>query len=129
MKKVIVTLLLLFNLSLQAAPSTNDLPPKEKQKEQTSNELTRLNNLIQVTAKNLEKQKSLLIMVQEYQVLQDKYLRNSDDNDQLFRLVKAAHRLSETIKENNLSQTFSSDFMSELNMFSQIAQKRGIPKP
>ena len=129
MKKVIATLLLLFTLSLQATPSTNDLPPKEKQKEQTSNELTRLNNLIQVTAKNLEKQKSLLIMVQEYQHMQEKYLKSPDDNDQLFRLVKAAYRLSETIKENNLSQTFSSDFMSELNLFSQIAQKRGIPKP
>lgn len=114
----------------QFHPVTSDLPPHTNDPLQiTGNEITKLDALIEVTQQNLENQKKLRKLVSEYQQIQAQYLLNADDKEVLYRAVKSAHRLLENIKENHLTQAFDSQFISELSFFSQIATKRGIPKP
>lgn len=93
------------------------------------NEIARLDTLIQATELSLEGQKKLRIQIVEYQKLQDIFLKNPKDNELLFKVIKSAYRTLQTIKENNLTQTFDADFIDELTVLSQPATKRGIPKP
>jgi hypothetical protein len=44
-------------------------------------------------------------------------------------MIKSAYATLNTIKENHLEQTFDPDFISELTIISQVAKKRGVPKP
>jgi hypothetical protein len=93
------------------------------------NEISRLDTLIQATQQSLDGQKELKERIIHYQNAFNAYLRNSQDNEQLFQLIKSAYYTLKSIKENNLLHTFDSDFISELTMLSQFATKRGIPKP
>jgi hypothetical protein len=94
-----------------------------------NNEIERLDTLIQATQQSLENQKALRASIVEYQKIQNLYLQNTQDNELLFHLIKNAHYLLESIKENHLLHTFDSDFLSELTLLSQAANKRGMPKP
>lgn len=91
--------------------------------------LTFIDHLIEVTEKNLESQKQLRGMVKEYMQIQVAYLKSPSDKELALKMVKSAHEVLAKIKETNLTQAFDPDFISELNLFSQIASKRGIPSP
>lgn len=93
------------------------------------NELTMLDNLIEVTQQNLERQEALRELVKEYQKVHDQYMKNIDDKELLYGLIKKAYRLLENIKESHLEHAFAPEFISELTVFSQVAAKRGVPKP
>lgn len=92
-------------------------------------EIAALNHLIETTKKNFQNQNKLLEQLKKYQEIQDQYLKDTNDNEVLFQLVKEGYALSEGIKTNQLTDLFSTEFMSELNLISQVAVKRGIPKP
>jgi hypothetical protein len=92
-------------------------------------QLSTLDHLIEMTKLSLKNQQALRQQIQDYQKIQELYLQNTHDNDLLFRMVKLAARILESIKENHLAQNFDTEFISELTLFSQIANKRGIPKP
>jgi len=94
-----------------------------------THEISRLDTLIQATQQSLEDQKKLRERIVEYKKLQDAYVKAPDDNDLLFRIVKSAHRTLQAIKENHLIHVFDPEFIDELTVLSQPAQKRGIPKP
>lgn len=125
-----VLLAIVSGLRVEAAPnpSTKDLPAfaQDKSKE---NQVALLDNLIEVTEKNLEAQKALKQQVQSYLALQNEYMKNPNDKDKTLKMVQEAYYLHEKIKEAHLTQAFSTDFISELIFFSEIANKRGIPKP
>lgn len=106
-----------------------DAPRSNDPTAATAKDLVMLDHLIEATQQSLENQKMLRQQIKEYQKLQFQYLNNSQDNELLYRMVKAAYTISENIKENHLSHAFSPEFMSEINLFSQVASKRGIPKP
>jgi hypothetical protein len=93
------------------------------------NQISILDKLIETTKMSVKNQENLRTQIQEYQKIQDLYLKNTQDNDQLLRMIKSAARLLNTIKTNQLSYLFDAEFISELTMFAQIANKRGIPKP
>ncbi len=131
---VFVLLIIFSSISLYAdnslRPSTTDLPPQIKDPlALINNEIAMLDNLIDVTQQNLENQKNLRHLVKEYQKIQDLYLQNPDDKEALYRMVKIAYKTLGNIKENHLTHLFDSDFISELSLLSQVASKRGIPKP
>lgn len=109
-------------------PITQDLPMKEPA-QLVANEIDRLNFLIDATQNNLQNQKNLRGLILEYQKTQALYMKNSQDNELLFRMVKQAHRILSQIKENNLAHLFSSEFLGELTLLSQVANKKGLPKP
>lgn len=124
-KKLSLLLLLILSFQVHA-----DLPNTIKDPAALiGDEIARLDTLIQATEQSLEGQKKLRLLIVEYQKLQDLYLKNTKDNDLLLKVVKSAHRVLQSIKENNLMQTFDPDFIDELTILSQPASKRGIPKP
>src|SRR5262249_55764715 len=110
-------------------PVAPALPAALDPSPQAANELQALDRLIDATQKNLEKQRALRVAIADYLKLQDLYLKNDQDKELMFRMVKNAHRILESIKENHLVHLFNADFISELTLFSQIAVKKGIPKP
>jgi hypothetical protein len=123
--KTFIFLLLAFSFQLQA-----DLPPTIADPAALiGNEIARLDTLIQATEQSLEGQKKLRTLIVEYQKLQDQYLKNTKDNELLFKLVKSAYRVLVSIKENHLIHNFDPEFIDELTVLSQPASKRGIPKP
>lgn len=91
-------------------------------------ELTRLDTLIQATEKSLEGQKQLRLYIVEYQKAHEQFLKKPNDNDVLYKVIKAAHRTLQSIKDNNLTQNFDTDFIDELTVLSQPASKRGVPR-
>lgn len=109
--------------------SAKSLSPIKDPAALIGNELARLDTLIDATQQSLDSQKKLRERIVEYKKIQDLYLKNSQDNEILFRMIKSAYRTLESIKEEHLTQTFDPDFISELTLLSQIATKRGIPKP
>lgn len=118
----------LFAIDAQVKPITSDTPKGAKEIN-VNNELSMLDNLIEVTQQSVDSQKKLRDLIRLYQTLQTQYLQNEDDKELLYKIVRVAYLASESIKENHLSQIFDPDFLKELNLFAQIAAKRGIPKP
>jgi hypothetical protein len=110
-------------------PVTTDLPIAKSQDAVVAGEIAMLDNLIEVTKVNLDVQKKLREQIGDYQKLLALYLKNENDKELLFRLVRVATSVSNTVKENHLTQIFDQEFLSEINVFAQIGNKRGIPKP
>lgn len=92
-------------------------------------ELDSLNHLVEATQASLDAQKKLRILLVDYGKVHENYLKNPDNKEAMFALVKSAHKLFQCIKDNHLTQTFSQDFLNDLAVFSQVAQKRGVPGP
>lgn len=92
-------------------------------------ELASLNNLVEATQTSLDAQKKLRVLLIDYQKAHENYLKNPENKDVMFSLVQTAHKLFQCIKDNHLTQTFSPDLLNDLAVFSQVAQKRGIPNP
>lgn len=112
-----------------ANPVVADLPSQVKDPAKIiQSELEMLDHLIRATQQSLENQKALRVLIQQYRDIQKAYLK-TEDEEQLYRLVKAADRVLKTIEANHLTQTFDSTFLSELKLFSQFAAKCGVPKP
>ena len=93
-----------------------------------SNQMRILDVLIETTQRSLDSQQKLKQQIADYQRVQDAYLKDTTDKDTLIRMVRQAARVLDTIKEAHLTQEFDPEFISELTLFSQIANKRGIPK-
>lgn len=99
------------------------------QADNLKNELDTLDKLIKSTQKSLDEQKQLRALIQDYQTFQENYINNPDDNDLLFRTAKAGLLVLNKIQECHLQHNFNPTFISELNLFAQVANKKGIPKP
>lgn len=120
-----------FAVCSAAAPCTGQIPaPAVKDPAALiGTELARLDMLISATQQSLDGQKKLRAYIVEYQKIQDYYLKNSQDNEVLFRMVKSAFVTLKTIQDNHLEHTFDPDFINELTIVSRVAKKRGVPKP
>lgn len=127
MSKFFLSLFIVSSTLLAAAPQ--NLPPPSVDPKLLIDELSLLNNLIEVTEQNLINQKKLRELTLAYQVELGAYLKNSNDKDLVLQVAKTANKLLTEIKKNHLIESFQVNFISELTLFSQLSQKRGIPKP
>ena len=124
---------LLSCASLSAAdntinPTTSDIPQISDAMIKVG-QVTMLDQLIEVTRQNLEREKQLRQGVLEYLEIQTAYFKTPTDRELTLRMVKKAYYLLEKIKEAHLVQAFDPEFIGELTFFSQIAAKRGVPSP
>ena len=122
MKKIIYIIFLFFPIMLKAI----DMPSGIKETDPTLvsiNEMKRLDHLISITEKNLTNQKNVKKLLIEFQNYQIKYLENSKDKTITLQMVKSAHNLLEAIKSSYLTQSFDSEFISQLQFYSQFALK------
>lgn len=127
--KLIISACSLFIIcnTLYAEADTLPLPIKDPAY-LVASELKHLDLLILATERSLESQKQLRAYIVDYQDAHDMFMKNPNDNDLLFNVVKAAHKTLKSIKDNNLTQNFDSDFIEELSVLAKPAKKRGIPK-
>lgn len=109
--------------ALSANPAANDLP-KISTAQAVKNELGQLDDVIAATQRSLEQQKKLKDLLVKYQEAQRDYLKNENDVELLYRMIKLAHRAMASIQENHLTYTFNQEFLNELNLFAQMANKR-----
>lgn len=109
-------------------PTTSELPNFNHLNQNPKQELALIDNLIEVTEKNLTRQRKLKREINEYIALQERYMKNTNDKDLGYQLVKAAKDVLEGIKDQNLTQVFDAQFMSELSFFSNIAEKWNSPR-
>ena len=92
-------------------------------------ELQTLDNLIAATQKSLDEQKKLREIFLDYQTFRVQCEQDPNDNDKLLKMVKVALRLHNAIQESHLTNNFDPEFIKELTLFSQIASKKGVPRP
>jgi len=97
--------------------------------ENVTPELSAINHSIESLKQNVQNQEKIRIQLILYQKINKEFLKNPDDKELLFQMVKLADTLFENIKKSHMTQNFSPEFLSELTLFSQIASKRGVPKP
>lgn len=119
---------LAFLPSLQGAGPT-DLPQISDVSSNVSGELQTLDQIIAMTKENLAAQEVIRQKVHYYYRLQQAYLSDPDDRELLFRMVKTSYKLLELINKNHLRHAFTDEFLGELDVFAQVAVKRGIPRP
>lgn len=121
-----ICLLPLFAFAVN--PTTSEIPNFSQLNQNTKQELALIDNLIEVTEKNLARQRKLKREINEYIALQERYMKNTNDKDLGFQLVKSAKEVLEGIKDQNLTQVMDAQFMSELAFFSSIADKWNSPR-
>lgn len=126
---IIISPYLLGANDASAVPVSIPLLPVKDPAALIGNELSRLDVLIQATQQSLDGQKQLRIKIAEYQKIQESYLLHPKDNEILFRMIKSAYNTLQLINDNHLEHTFDPEFINELKILSQVAAKRGIPKP
>ena len=102
---------------------------KKDPKELLDSQLAMVDDLIVMTQQTLKGEQEIRNLIAEYQQIQEVYIRNTDDKEQVVKMVRMAHRVLTKIQDNHLTQQFDPDFISELALFSKIATKKGIPKP
>jgi hypothetical protein len=119
MRKLYTFLLIFFTAQKLFSTETTNITP----------ELATLNNLIEITQKNVEIQESIRQQLVNYQKVNKEFLKHPDDKELLYQTIILADRLFEKINNAHITQSFSPEFLKELKLFSQIAQNQGGRKP
>lgn len=109
--------------SLNAA----EMPVSKDPQKVVIQELEHLTILIELTERNLQIQKSLKDKITGYQAIQSSYL-TTKNKELRYDLVKAADEILGMIKEAHLTHLFSPDFLGELTLLANFANKGGIPQ-
>lgn len=92
-------------------------------------EIALLDDIIAASQENLQEQIKLRDLIKSYHEIQAKCLKDEQDQESLFQMIKTAHAILEIIKEKQLTQTFDPNFLTELTIVAKPASKLGIPKP
>lgn len=112
MKKLILTALILAQTTLSAEYLLMG-----------KTEIPQVDLLIEATEKSLHQQKYLRQLLLEYVAIQDSFQKNPTDNKILSKMVFKGSEVLHLIKEAHLQHNFSPDFLNELTVFEQFAQK------
>ena len=94
-----------------------------------SKEFLLMERLQEATEISLANQKHLKETLLENRSLLDLYLNHPADKDLAMKVSRVAAKLLEEVKENYLLESFETDFISELTLFAQLSEKKGIPRP
>ena len=88
-----------------------------------------LDRTMEATQKSLQAQRALRDQLQDYNQLMARYEQDSENKELLFKVIKSAHKTERLIEKSHLEYLFSAEFLSEISLFSKVAQKQGIPRP
>ncbi len=117
---VLLCLFIILTFPLFGEPGSSDL---------ISGEITKIDDLIDVSKQNVQVLTSLKTSIENYQELQSRYMQDPEDNEALYQMIKEAHSILESIKKSQLKPLFDPAFLSELAIISKPAAKLGLPKP
>lgn len=111
-------------------PVTEDLPAEPLMTmSEIDASLNTLNHIVAGTERTLAAQRDIQQQLSRYRQLKSEYLQDPQNRSLVIRLVKAAHKLNESIKAQYLNDALDGEFLRELTFFSKIAAKKSLPKP
>lgn len=93
----------------------------------TSDEIQRLDTVIEATQRLLEIQTDLKEKLLEFRAIEKKCIQNPKDAALMQKLVVAASETKKLIDEAYLEEYFHNDFLHELTELSKVADKKNIP--
>ncbi len=104
-------------------PSTTSLPKTPSAPLKSGSELTILDNLIEVTKKNLQEQIELRSMVADYLRIHEQYVQDTANKELSYQMIMKAHAVLQKIKDDHLTQAFDKEFINDITFFSNIASR------
>jgi hypothetical protein len=128
MKKAKQTSLFLSGLLSLNALYADPLIPENTLSEKINlapaeDELITIDRIILLTEKQLEAQKKVKDLIEEIRQNQEMFLKGEESKLHARYMLRAAKECLELIRAHHLHHLFSSDFMEELALFSQIGSK------
>ena len=133
-KRVFATLFL-FAGSLGVAVENPTLRFPESSLVQTSHavsdkdELKIIDQLIATTQKQLEDEKKLRELMQQFKDQVEEFIQGKQTKSHASLMVRTAREINEMISANHIEHLFPKDYLDELTFFSSIAGKNGISRP
>lgn len=125
MHRFIIFILAFNAIALEIAADSLKKDPKEL----LDSQIAMLDDLIEMTTQTLQNEQKLKSLILQYQQIQEEYIKNPKDKEQIVKMVRMADQILRKMEEAHLITQFDPDFISELAFFSKIANKKGIPKP
>lgn len=92
-------------------------------------DISMMDDLIESTTLQLDRQKQIRDKLLTYRTLQERYLAGDQNSDLLYQMSQTAHQLLQMIRENYLTQMFTTEFISEITVVAKPAAKNQIPTP
>lgn len=122
--------ILFFPMILSAAQSLpkQEVPPLIDPKEVIDLQLKSIDHLTSLTQDTLCSLQDLRKGITTYQTIQNHYLNNTKDKELLYQMTRMANSLLKEIKRTNLTHVFDVEFISELNMLSNLQHKHELPR-
>jgi len=124
----VIYLSLIFSL-FGSFQLTADQVIEEKKAPFFEDEISSLHRLIQVNEKRLGLQKELKEKMHLLQKQKDEFVLGNQSKSHTFTMVSNARKILISIKEENLSYLFDTEYLEELLFFSSLATKSVPMKP
>ena len=84
-------------------------------------EISVLDNLIEVTQKNLNNQKLLHQKLIHFKEVQKKYIEDTDNKKLAEDMIYSANEVLQVIESSHLMHLFNVDFMKDIEFFAQFS--------
>lgn len=111
--------------SHEIKPAGKDLLPKAKIEVNIQDERDVINQLIAVTAKNLDTQKELRDLIEEYREEQELFLKKDKGQKRhLGRMLRLSRKILFLIRQNKMEQLFSENFIQELTVLADMGSSK-----
>ncbi len=121
--------LCLFFCSLGFVQLIADQVVEEKKAPFFEDEISSLHRLIQVNEKRLTTQKEIKEMMELLQKQKDAFVLGNQSKSHTFSMVSNARKILVSVKSENLSYLFDTEYLEELLFFSSLATKSVPMKP
>lgn len=99
------------------------------QKNLFQRDIAMMDDLIETTTLQLDRQKIIREKLIAYRNLQERYLSENENSDLLYQMSQTANQLLTMIKENYLTHMFTTEFISEITVVAKPAAKNNLPTP
>jgi hypothetical protein len=92
-------------------------------------ELGAIEHLISATEKQLESQKQIRVLMQQFINQKEEFVQGNQTKSHTGRMVRTARQIYEMISLNHIEHLFAKDYIDELTFFSSIAGKTAVKRP
>lgn len=99
------------------------------QKNLFARDISMMDDLIESTTMQLDRQKQIREKLIAYRTLQERYLAGDQNSDLLYQMSQTANQLLQMIRDNYLTQMFTTEFISEITVVAKPAAKNQLPTP
>lgn len=101
----------------------------ENAQKEDENEIVTVEKLIVLTSQELEAQKRLKEIMQQFGRLKQQFTQGDESPSHAGKMVRMARQIYQMIEAHHLDHLFSSEYLEELAFFTSISSKEGIRKP